>query len=170
LSVSYPTNAPALPGDSPCDALARGLVETAEKEVWNGSTLVGPHRDDLVFGLDERDMSGFASRGQQRTAILDFKLAELDLLTAQDGSPPLLLLDDVFSELDPERRAHLVRRIAGLPQAVVTTTTPDDPDPGLRTHRRTWAGMPDGADGARPVGPRGPAVPPPGDRRPSPEP
>ena len=72
--------------------------------------------------------SGFASRGQQRTAILAFKLAELDLLTAQDGRPPLLLLDDVFSELDPERRAHLVRRIAELPQAFVTTTTLADLD------------------------------------------
>ena len=74
-------------------------------------------------------MAGFASRGQQRTAILAFKLAELDLLTEQDGRPPLLLLDDVFSELDPDRRAHLVRRIAELPQAFVTTTTLDDLDP-----------------------------------------
>ena len=117
LAIRYATNAPALPGESPRDALARRLVETAEKEVWNGSTLIGPHRDDLVFELDGRDLAGFASRGQQRTAILAFKLAELDLLTAQDGRPPLLLLDDVFSELDPERRSHLVRRIAELPQA-----------------------------------------------------
>src|SRR5256885_1131572 len=69
LTITYATNAPALPGETPRDALARRLVETAEKEVWNGSTLVGPHRDDLVFNLDLRDMSGFASRGQQRTAI-----------------------------------------------------------------------------------------------------
>ena len=117
LAIRYATNAPALPGESPRDALARRLVETAEKEVWNGSTLIGPHRDDVVFELGGRDLAGFASRGQQRTAILAFKLAELDLLTAQDGRPPLLLLDDVFSELDPERRSHLVRRIAELPQA-----------------------------------------------------
>ena len=117
MTLRYETNAPPLPGESPRDALARRLVETAEKEVWNGSTLIGPHRDDLVFELGGRDLAGFASRGQQRTAILAFKLAELDLLTAQDGRPPLLLLDDVFSELDPERRSHLVRRIAALPQA-----------------------------------------------------
>ncbi len=65
-----------------------------------------------------RPLASFASRGQQRTAILAFKLAELDLLTALDGRPPLLLLDDVFSELDPERRAHLVRRIAGAAAGV----------------------------------------------------
>ena len=148
LSVSYATNAPALPGESPRDALARRLGETAEKEIWNGSTLVGPHRDYLVFGLDGRDMSGFASRGQQRTAILAFKLAELDLLTEQDGRPPLLLLDDVFSELDPERRAHLVRRIADLPQAFVTTTTLDDLDPSLVAAATSWEVAPDAGAGA----------------------
>jgi DNA replication and repair protein RecF len=148
LRISYATNAPALPGESPRDALARRLLETAEKEVWNGSTLVGPHRDDLVFGLDGRDMSGFASRGQQRTAILAFKLAELDLLTVQDGRPPLLLLDDVFSELDPERRAHLVRRIADLPQAFVTTTTLDDLDAALVAAATAWEVVPDAGGGA----------------------
>ena len=149
LAIRYATNAPALPGESPRDALARRLQETAEKEVWNGSTLVGPHRDDLVFELNGRDLSGFASRGQQRTAILAFKLAELDLLTEQDGRPPLLLLDDVFSELDPDRRAHLVRRIAELPQAFVTTTTLDDLDQALVAAATTWDVTPDEGEGAR---------------------
>jgi DNA replication and repair protein RecF len=159
LTVTYATNAPALPGESPRDALARRLEETAEKEVWNGSTLVGPHRDDVVFGLDGRDMAGFASRGQQRTAILAFKLAELDLLTEQDGRPPLLLLDDVFSELDPERRAHLVRRIAELPQAFVTTTTLDDLDPALVTAATSWEVDPDsGAGGGLRLLQAGPAA------------
>ena len=138
LTMRYVTNAPAGPGETPHDALARRLVETAEKEVWNGSTLIGPHRDDLAFDLGGRELSAFASRGQQRTAILAFKLAELDLLTELDGRPPLLLLDDVFSELDPDRRAHLVRRIAALPQAFVTTTTLDDLDPALVDIARTW--------------------------------
>ena len=139
LALAYATNAPQQPGETIRDALARRLAETAEKEVWNGSTLVGPHRDDLVFELGGRDLATFASRGQQRTAILAFKLAELDLLTALDGHPPLLLLDDVFSELDPERRSHLVRRIAALPQAFVTTTTLDDLDPALRSVGTAWA-------------------------------
>ncbi len=155
LAIEYVTNAPVLPGESPRDALARRLAETADKEIWNGSTLVGPHRDDMAFALDGRDMSGFASRGQQRTAILAFKLAELDLLTAQDGRPPLLLLDDVFSELDPDRRAHLVRRIAELPQAFVTTTTLDDLDPSLVRAAVAWEVVPDPAGGSslRGVGP-----------------
>jgi DNA replication and repair protein RecF len=138
LAIRYETNAPLFAGESPREALARRLVETAEKEVWNGSTLVGPHRDDLVFELGGRDLAGFASRGQQRTAILAWKLAELELLTELDGHPPLLLLDDVFSELDPARRGHLVRRISELPQAFVTTTALEDLDPELRAHATSW--------------------------------
>ncbi len=148
LTLRYATNAPPLPGETPRETLARRLAETAEKEVWNGSTLVGPHRDDLVFELDGRDLAGFASRGQQRTAILALKLAELDVVTALDGRPPLLLLDDVFSELDPDRRSHLVRRIAALPQAFVTTTTLDDLDPELRAIATAWE-VRVGPDGAR---------------------
>jgi len=149
LAATYESSAPQLPGELPRDALARRLAETAEKEIWNGTTLVGPHRDDVAFRLDGRDLAGFASRGQQRTAILALKLAELDLLTEHDGSPPLLLLDDVFSELDPSRRSHLVRRIAGLPQAFVTTTTPGDLDAGLRAAATSWEVTADDGSGAR---------------------
>jgi DNA replication and repair protein RecF len=122
--------------------LTRRLHETSAKELWNGSTLIGPHRDDMVFDIGGRDLSTFASRGQQRTAILALKLAELDLLTELDGKPPLLLLDDVFSELDPARRGHLVRRIAELPQVLITTTDPDDIDADLRRQARAWRVIP----------------------------
>lgn len=138
LALAYRSNAPAAPGESPEDALRRRLAETADKELWNGATLVGPHRDDLAFELDGRELATFASRGQQRTAILALKLAELDLLASLDGRPPLLLLDDVFSELDPDRRAHLVRRIGALPQAFITTTTLDDLDPALVAVSTPW--------------------------------
>jgi DNA replication and repair protein RecF len=147
LSLRIVTNAPALPGETARDALARRLAETADKEIWNGSTLIGPHRDDIAFHLGARELAAFGSRGQQRTAILAFKLAELDLLTELDGRPPLLLLDDVFSELDPERRGHLVRRIAALPQAFVTTTTLEDLDPALRAIGTSWE-VRAGEDGA----------------------
>ncbi len=138
LGLRYLTNAPAKGDEDPEEALRRRLAETAEKELWNGVTLVGPHRDDLAFELDEREFASFASRGQQRTAILALKLAQLDLIAALDGQPPLLLLDDVFSELDPERRAHLVRRIGELPQAFVTTTTLADLDPALVAASTAW--------------------------------
>lgn len=149
LTIGYVSNAAPHAGETPREALARRLRETAEKEVWNGSTLIGPHRDDLMFGMGGRDLATFSSRGQQRTAILALKLAELDLITELDGRPPLLLLDDVFSELDPDRRGHLVRRIAALPQAMITTTDPDDIDPDLRRRAHPWRVVPDGDGGAR---------------------
>jgi DNA replication and repair protein RecF len=138
LTLRYVSNVVPELSETNEDALRRRLRETADKEVWNGATLVGPHRDDLTFESDGRELTAFASRGQQRTAILALKLAELDLLTRLDGRPPLLLLDDVFSELDPERRAHLVRRIGALPQAIVTTTTADDLDPALVAASSLW--------------------------------
>jgi DNA replication and repair protein RecF len=138
LRLRYVTNSPPGAGESQGAALARRLAETADKELWNGSTLVGPHRDDLAFELDGRGMASAASRGQQRTAILALKLAEMDLLAALDGQPPLLLLDDVFSELDPARRAHLVRRVIALPQVFMTAVTLSDLDPALRAAATTW--------------------------------
>jgi DNA replication and repair protein RecF len=138
LSLRYLTNTPLQAGEPAADALRRRLRETAEKELWNGATLVGPHRDDVGFELGGRALPSFGSRGQQRSAILALKLAELDLLTGQAGEPPLLLLDDVFSELDPERRAHLVRRIRALPQAFVTTTALADLDPALVAEGTAW--------------------------------
>jgi DNA replication and repair protein RecF len=138
LELRYVTNAEPLAAETTSDAIRRRLADTAEKEQWNGATLIGPHRDDVVFASAARDLAGFASRGQQRTAILAFKLAQLDLLRSTLGQAPLLLLDDVFSELDPGRRAHLVRRIGELPQAFVTTTTTDDLDPKLVAAATVW--------------------------------
>jgi DNA replication and repair protein RecF len=138
LELRYSTNAEPQAAETTRDALRRRLTETADKEQWNGQTLIGPHRDDIIFASTQRDLAGFASRGQQRTAILAFKLAQLDVLRAALGQPPLLLLDDVFSELDPSRRAHLVRRIGELPQAFVTTTTTDDLDPTLVAAATVW--------------------------------
>ncbi len=138
LDLAYVTNAPSDASASPAEAIRRRLAETAEKELWNGATLVGPHRDDIVFRLDGRPLAAFASRGQQRTAILALKLAEVHLLTTPEGEAPLLLLDDVFSELDPLRRAHLVRRIQALPQAFITTTALADLDPDLVAASTAW--------------------------------
>lgn len=138
LELRYLTNAEPAPHESTSVALRRRLAETADKEQWSGATLVGPHRDDVGFVSAARDLAGYASRGQQRTAILAFKLAQLEVLHEAIGQPPLLLLDDVFSELDPQRRAHLVRRIGELPQAFVTTTTTDDLDPMLVSAATVW--------------------------------
>ncbi len=92
------------------------------RDLASGITQVGPHRDDLGFYLGERNLRSFGSRGQQRTAALASKMAEVSVMTHVTGTAPLLLLDDVMSELDANRRAMLLDALTSVPQAIVTTT------------------------------------------------
>lgn len=112
---------------------SRVLGDARAEELRRGVTAVGPHRDDLVFRLDGVDLGRFGSRGQQRLALVAAKLAEVDLLQAEAGEPPVLLLDDVLSELDQRHRRFVVETIATRPaQVCVTATDLSDLDaPGL---------------------------------------
>jgi DNA replication and repair protein RecF len=117
-------------GDPP---LRERLEQRLEQDLARGSTGLGPHLHDIAVTAGDRDLRSFGSQGEQRLAVLALLLAEADLLTQRGDPSPLLLLDDVLSELDPERRAILsdrLRRIGG--QAFVTATTaaalPDTPD------------------------------------------
>jgi DNA replication and repair protein RecF len=113
-----------IPGDDELVAAYRlRIAEVRQKEAWNGVSLVGPQRDDLRAELDGREVSAHASRGQQRTIILAMKLAETDLLGA-DGPRPVVLLDDVFSELDPGRAERLATLLGERGQVIVTTADP----------------------------------------------
>ena len=113
-----------LPSDAElADAYRRRIAEVRQREAWNGMSLVGPQRDDLRATLGEREVATHASRGQQRTIILALKLAETDLL-GSNGPRPVVLLDDVFSELDPERAGRLSELLAGRGQVIVTTADP----------------------------------------------
>jgi DNA replication and repair protein RecF len=127
---------PGLVGDLEGAYRAR-IADVRQKELWNGVSLVGPQRDDLRVELDGRDVASHASRGQQRTIILALKLAETDIL-ALDGPTPIVLLDDVFSELDPERSEHVLDLLLARGQVLVTMA-----DPGALPARRrrsvpTW--------------------------------
>jgi len=106
-------------------ALRAGLVERRALDERRGGTSVGPHRDDLVIELDGQSASDFASQGQSRALVLAFKLAEVQAARERDEVPPLLLLDDVSSELDPRRSALLFRTLAEhVAQCILTTTSP----------------------------------------------
>ena len=101
------------------------LRERASEEVARGITLAGPHRDDLAFDLDGRAARGTASQGQQRSIVLACKLAEVRYLQDASGVAPVILLDDVLSELDPQRRGSLLALLAeGRHQVLVTATEP----------------------------------------------
>jgi DNA replication and repair protein RecF len=102
------------------------------RDVERGWTGLGPHLDDVGVLAGDRDLRGFGSQGEQRIAVLSLLLGEADLIAERNRIPPLLLLDDVLSELDPERRRILAERISRRGQTLVTSTTagtlPTKPD------------------------------------------
>jgi len=116
-------------GDPPSLAL---LEERLDRDLERGVTGAGPHLDDVVVASGPRDLRTFGSQGEQRLAVLALLLAEAELLAERRGAAPLLLLDDVLSELDPERRRILAARVARAGQALVTATDaamlPAEPD------------------------------------------
>lgn len=122
LTVSYSGKVDPL--NTKEDMLAK-LRACREDDLRRQTTSVGPHRDDLSLKLHDQDLRAFGSQGQARTAALSLKLAAYDMLTKSQGEPPLLLLDDVLSELDPTRRERLIERIRHA-QAFLTCTDQSD--------------------------------------------
>jgi len=125
LSVNYLPNVPfpagaALPAIAA--ALAAELAQRRREELRRGITLSGPQRDEITFSVAGRELRSYGSQGEQRTAALAWKLAEVEYIKAATGESPLLLLDDVYSELDPERRTYLTRHAAQGGQTFLTAT------------------------------------------------
>ncbi len=108
--------------DELASLFADRLAEARPQDIRRQQTTVGPHRDDIVFTLDGRDARGFGSQGQQRSIVLAWKMAEVALAEEILGERPLLLLDDVMSELDAQRRDAVTRFVQSGIQTVVTTT------------------------------------------------
>ncbi len=112
----------ALSADEVAEGFAQGLAANRHQEMRRGVTLVGPQRDDILFRVDGKDARQFASQGQQRTVVLATKLAELEFMYEEVGEYPVLLLDDVLSELDFSRRSSFLEVISGKVQTLLTTT------------------------------------------------
>lgn len=122
LSLSYIGQVSPLEPEA--DLLEKLRAARAE-DMRRMTTTIGPHRDDLMLMLSGHEIRAFGSQGQARTAALSLKLAAFDMLTDTQGEPPLLLLDDVLSELDPVRRRRIIERIKSA-QALITCTDPSD--------------------------------------------
>lgn len=105
------------------DALEKAFDAIREREEARGTTLIGPHRDDISFTINDKNVQTYGSQGQQRTTALSVKLAEIELIHSEIGEYPILLLDDVLSELDDHRRSHLLEAILGKVQTFVTNTS-----------------------------------------------
>lgn len=99
------------------------LQKNRKREIFKGNTFLGPHRDDLIFKVNQQNVQTYGSQGQQRTTALSVKLAEIDLMKEETGEYPILLLDDVMSELDDSRQIHLLETIENKVQTFLTTTT-----------------------------------------------
>lgn len=121
-------------------ALARLLDEKMAEEIRRGTSLVGPHRDDIHFYLDGLAADAYGSQGQQRSVVLALKLTELKCLNTQLQEPPVLLLDDVMAELDPARQRLLVEHIHPDSQVFITTTHPSSSWKTLLEHQPEQSG------------------------------
>jgi DNA replication and repair protein RecF len=110
-------------------ALLAGLTEARSAELDRGVNLVGPHRDDVYLGLGSLPVRGYASHGESWSVALALRLGSFELLRVEDVSgagEPVLVLDDVFAELDAQRRDQLAKVAASAEQAIITAAVPED--------------------------------------------
>jgi len=132
LRMAY---APNVAADGSLSEIESGFKEALQKrrrrEALLGMTLAGPHRDSLSFFVNGTDVTRFGSRGQQQTVVLSLKLAEAKHMQAEVSDCPVILLDDVFSELDTQRRKHLLALVTLYQQVLVTTTDLDCFEPSF---------------------------------------
>jgi DNA replication and repair protein RecF len=103
-------------------AFFESIFQKVTVEQHQGTSLIGPHRDEVMLTINDTPAREYGSQGQQRTLVLALKLAELELLESVTGEPPLLLLDDVLAELDLQRQDHLLNAIGDRVQTIITTT------------------------------------------------
>ncbi len=134
--ISLPLSTPLDRSHLKVEEIREGFLERLRamrrEELARGTTLIGPHRDEVRFLANGIDLGDYGSRGQVRTALLSLKLAEMEWIRMRNGEWPLLLLDEALSELDPQRREDLLARIASWEQVILTATDASNfPEPFL---------------------------------------
>ncbi|UOF91760.1 DNA replication/repair protein RecF [Fodinisporobacter ferrooxydans] len=152
LSLSYVSSIPIFLPDTTCKEEMNPLSAEQMREVYinqleqrmpqdlqRGSTSIGPHRDDVQVSIHDKPVDIYGSQGQQRTAALSMKLAEIDLIKEEVGEYPILLLDDVLSELDEQRQQHLVKSMGEKVQTFITATTTYGLEIFLKNHAEVFS-------------------------------
>ena len=142
LEISYRTSFETARSEAqgfPGSEFAEALERTTQRDIARGHTGIGPHRDDLEILIGGADAARFASRGQVRTAVLALRLAEARYLHGARGEAPIVLLDDVLSELDPSRRELVLERVSGYDQCLLTTPEPASVPDRFRREMRRYA-------------------------------
>jgi DNA replication and repair protein RecF len=145
LGLNYEGPPKGVDADNLAGAFRRALAARRQDEIARGTTLTGPHRDEMRFvagspaqGTHEVDLGTYGSRGQQRTAVLSLKLAELAWMKEQTRETPVLLLDEVLAELDATRRHYLLSQVNGVEQALLTATDLDMFSAEFREQAALW--------------------------------
>lgn len=138
LAIDVPATRANISAGDIAGRLQQRLLETRRQEIERGMTLTGPHRDDMRFVASGIDLGIYGSRGQGRTAVLALKLAEMAWMNDKAGEWPILLLDEVLAELDPQRRRDLLKRIGGAEQSVMSTTDLELFDSEFRERVKVW--------------------------------
>jgi DNA replication and repair protein RecF len=138
FGIDVPTIRSGVAADEIATSLRERLIATRRHEIDRGMTLTGPHRDDVRFNASGIDLGIYGSRGQGRTAVLSLKLAELNWMKEKIGEDPILLLDEVLAELDPQRRRDLLQRIGSTEQSLMTTTDLDLFEPSFVSKVKKW--------------------------------
>jgi DNA replication and repair protein RecF len=124
--------------EGPPQDFAEAVHNSLAEDLRRGSTTVGPHHDDVHMLLEGQEARAYSSQGQQRTAVVSLKLAEAALMARRTGERPVLLLDDVLSELDGERRAALLRQVASAGQVIITAVEAGPFPPELIANSMVW--------------------------------
>jgi DNA replication and repair protein RecF len=146
LSIAYQPQLPpgldsaalGLPAAELQDRLLAALRTAQRREIGAGVSLFGPHRDDVLFTIDGVPAASFGSRAQQRTAALALRLAETGYIETEAGDKPILLLDDILSELDEHRRVSVLEALGGSDQILVTATESEQLSSGALTAARRY--------------------------------
>jgi len=128
LSIKYVTSVDISNPDNIYDNLMDRLTNGYDREIMYGNTLVGPHRDDFIFNLNDNDLLLYGSQGQLKMAILALKLSEINVFRDISGDNPVLLLDDLFSELDIDKRNKVINYLDKDIQTIITSTDLDNID------------------------------------------
>lgn len=122
FKITYKSNLFDYLGEDMKNRLFEKYQSIYKREIKLGTTLLGPHRDDLEFYLEDKNLKDYGSQGQQRLAILSMKLSEIDIFKVYKNTYPILLLDDVFSELDDIKKNNIMKFIKENIQVIITTT------------------------------------------------
>ncbi|MFL7791144.1 MAG: DNA replication/repair protein RecF, partial [Anaerolineae bacterium] len=145
LNMSYEGPPKGIGASELVSAFRQALVARRQDEIARGTTLTGPHRDEMRFtagspiqGTHEVDLGTYGSRGQQRTAVLSLKLAELEWMKEQTKESPVLLFDEVLAELDATRRHYLLSQVNDVEQALLTATDLDMFSTEFREQAALW--------------------------------